>query len=99
MPSLLEIRSYPEVLRAFDLQAPWDLFDGDRDRLNLAHECVDRHVERGTALRLKFEDGHTETHSFRELAAWSSRFASLLTRRGVERGDRVAIMLDPSLPF
>ena len=99
MPSLLEIRSYPEVLRAFDWHAPWDLFDGDRDRLNLAHECVDRHVERGTALRLKFEDGHTETHSFHELAAWSSRFASLLTRRGVERGDRVAIMLDPSLPF
>jgi acetyl-CoA synthetase len=50
-------------------------------------------------LRIKREDGRTEQHSFRDLAAWSSRFASFLARRGVERGDRVAIMLDPSLPF
>jgi acetyl-CoA synthetase len=99
MASLLEIRSYPEVLRAFHWDAPWTLFDGDRDRLNLAHECVDRHVGRGAALRLKFADGRAETHSFRELAAWSSRFANFLARRGVDRGDRVAIMLEPSLPF
>src|SRR5207249_1108127 len=32
-------------------------------------------------------------------AAWSSRFANLIARRGVERGDRVAVMLAPSLPF
>jgi acetyl-CoA synthetase len=99
MPSLLAIRSHPEVLRAFRWEALWTLFDGDRDRLNLAHECVDRHVGRGTALRIKFDDGRVEEHSFRELAAWSSRFANLLARLGVERGDRVAIMLDPSLPF
>ena len=99
MSGLLEIRSYPDVLRAFRWEALWKLFDGDRDRLNLAHECVDRHVGRGTALRIKFDDGRVEEHGFRELAAWSSRFANLLTRRGVEHGDRVAIMLDPSLPF
>jgi len=99
MSGLLEIRSYPDVLRAFRWEALWKLFDGDRDRLNLAHECVDRHVGRGTALRIKFDDGRVEEHGFRELAAWSSRFANLLARRGVERGDRVAIMLDPSLPF
>jgi acetyl-CoA synthetase len=99
MSSLLDIRSYPEALRAFRWDALWGLFDGDRSRLNLAHECVDRHVERGTALRIKREDGRTEAHSFPELAVWSSRFAHFLARRGVERGDRVAIMLDPSLPF
>jgi acetyl-CoA synthetase len=92
-------RPYPEVVQAFQWPALWDLVDGDRGRLNLAHECVDRWVERGTALRLQFADGRREEWTFRDLAAWSSRFAHLLQRRGVERGDRVALMLEPSLPF
>src|SRR4029453_4011737 len=50
-------------------------------------------------LRIKFDDGRSETHTFRDLAAWSSRFASLIARRGGARGDRVAVMLDPSLAF
>jgi acetyl-CoA synthetase len=99
MSSLLDVRRYPDVLRAFRWEALWELFDGDRARLNLAHECVDRHVGRGTALRIKFDDGRSERHSFEELSAWSSRFAHLIARRGVERGDRVAVMLDPSLAF
>src|SRR5207245_2617898 len=33
------------------------------------------------------------------LAAWSSRFAHWLDGQGVARGERVAIMLEPSLPF
>ena len=99
MSGLLDVRRYPDVLRAFRWEALWELFDGDRDRLNLAHECVDRHIGRGTALRLKFDDGRSETHSFEDLAAWSSRFANLIARRGVARGDRVAVMLDPSLAF
>src|SRR5207249_8425988 len=37
--------------------------------------------------------------SFGEPSAWSSRFANLLERLGVQRGDRVAIMLEPSLSF
>ena len=77
MSRLLDIRSAPEALRAFRWDALWDIFDGDRERLNLAHECVDRHVDRGTALRIKHADGRTEEPSFGELSAWSSRFANL----------------------
>jgi acetyl-CoA synthetase len=99
MAKLLEIRGYPDVLDVFRWDALWELVDGDRERLNLAHECVDRHLTRGTALRIKFADGRTEEHTFSDLAAWSSRFANVLTRLGVERGDRVAVMLEPSLPF
>src|SRR6266446_1593723 len=40
-----------------------------------------------------------EIMRFRDLAEWSSRFAHWLTARGVERGDRVAVMLEPSLAF
>src|SRR3989442_681552 len=92
-------RSYREALAGFSWNALWQLFDGDRRRLNIAHECVDRHAGRGTALRVQFADGRREEHDFEALAAWSSRFAHFLEREGIERGDRVAIMLEPSLPL
>jgi acetyl-CoA synthetase len=92
-------RSYREALASFSWEALWRWFDGDRRRLNIAHECVDRHAGRGTALRVQFADGRREEHDFDALAAWSSRFAHFLELEGIERGDRVAIMLEPSLPF
>ena len=97
--SLLARRRYPEVTEAFDWASLWTLMDGDRSRLNIAHECVDRWIDRGTALRLQFADGRREEWSFADLAAWSSRCANFLERRGVARGDRVALLLEPSLPF
>lgn len=99
MTSILDVRSARTARERFSWDALWDLFDGDRRRVNLAQECVDRHAGRGTALRIQFADGRREEHDFAALAAWSSRFAHLLEREGVERGDRVAIMLEPSLAF
>jgi acetyl-CoA synthetase len=99
MTSVLDVRRYPEAREQFRWDALWELFDGDRQRLNLAHECVDRHVDRGTALRIQFADGRREEHTFAALADWSSRFANVLEEAGVARGDRVAIMLEPSLAF
>ena len=31
--------------RSFSAAKLWELFDGDRERLNIAHECIDRHVD------------------------------------------------------
>jgi acetyl-CoA synthetase len=97
--SILDVRRWPDVRATFSWDALWPLFDGDRARLNLAHECVDRHAERGVALRLACADGRLVEHSFAELAHWSSRFANLLEADGVAAGERVAIMLEPSLAF
>jgi acetyl-CoA synthetase len=99
MTAILDVRRYPEAREGFRWDALWELFEGDRERLNLAHECVDRHVGKGTALRIQFADGRREEHDFDALAEWSSRFAHVLEAAGVARGDRVAIMLQPSLPF
>jgi acetyl-CoA synthetase len=100
MPSILDVRTVAEARRRFTWDVLWELFDGDRERLNLSHECVDRHAGRGrTALRIQFDDGHREEYGFDELAAWSSRFAHFLAREGVGPGDRVAIALDPCLTF
>jgi acetyl-CoA synthetase len=96
---LLDARTYPDALRTFAWSALWDLFDGRREGLNLAHECVDRHDGSATALRLQFADGHREEHTFGALQEWTSRFANFLEAEGIAAGDRVAIMLEPSLPF
>jgi acetyl-CoA synthetase len=100
MRKLTDDTTYDQAQRNFSSAGLWALFDGDRDRLNIAHECVDRHASGDKiALRVAHADGLDETIRFAELADWSSRFAHWLTRQGVAPGDRVAIMLDPSLPF
>jgi acetyl-CoA synthetase len=99
VPQLLQIPDYPTALRTFEWKALWELVDGTPERLNLAHECVDRHPPDALALRIQHADGRREVHSFGVLAAWSARFAHWLEREGLSRGERVAIMLEPSLPF
>jgi len=99
MKKLTEYSSYEEVLKDFQWDMLWDLFDGDVEHLNIAHECLDRHVDKGTAVRLKFEDGHLERYTFRELSEWTSRFANFLANHGVEAGERVCVMLEPSLAY
>jgi acetyl-CoA synthetase len=96
---LLRQTRYHDAIRDFRWAALWDLVDGDRTRLNLAHECVDRHPGDAPALRIQRADGARAEHTFAELRTWSSRFANLLEAEGVARGDRVAVMLEPSLAF
>jgi acetyl-CoA synthetase len=100
MAKLTDYTSYSDAMKHFSAQALWDLFDGSRERLNIAHECVDRHVAAGgTALRIAMADGSSEIISFEELSVWSSRFAHYLASREIGPGDRVAVMLEPTLAF
>jgi len=95
---MTEYKTYEEAARDFSFSQVWELFDGDRARFNIAHECMDRHAGKGTAVRIKFDDGHTEEYGFDEISRLSSQFACALEGL-VGSGDRVAIMLDPSLEF
>ena len=102
MPRLTDYTSYADAHRHYSAAALWDLFDGDRQRLNIAHECVDRWAAATpdrTAVRLAYADGTNAEITFRELSVWSSRFAHWLRAKGVGKGERVAIMLEPSPPF
>jgi acetyl-CoA synthetase len=96
---LTEYRNYIEAKEKFHLDQAWGLFDGNKKRFNIAHECIDRYMEKGTAVRIKFEDGHTEKYDFDKISKLSSQFANALEHVGVDFDDRVAIMLDPSLEF
>ncbi len=97
--SVTSIRSHTEALAGFTWERLWALFDGNAERMNLAHECLDRHRARGTAVSIKFADGRLEHHSFAELADLTGRFANWLTQRGIDKGERVAVMLEPSRAF
>ena len=101
MAALTDYTSYADAQRHFAPALLWDLFDGDRERLNIAHECIDRHAAdpARVAIRIAHADGRDEAITFRTIADTSSRFAHWLGERGVARGDRVAIMLEPSLAF
>jgi len=96
---LLDVNSYPEILRGFSWEKLWALFDGNREVLNLAHECIDRHRGKGTAISVKFDTGHSEHYTFDTISRSSSQFAHWLEQRGIGRGDRVAIMLEPGFEY
>ncbi|MBI4246456.1 MAG: AMP-binding protein, partial [Candidatus Rokubacteria bacterium] len=69
-------------------------------RLNLADNCVDRHVDAGRgdapALVWESDDGQTRALTYRELQREVNRLANALTRLGVAAGDRVGIFLPMS---
>jgi acetyl-CoA synthetase len=65
--------------------------------LNIAYAALDRHVLGGAGERLALlwlgKNGERQTHTYRELAAASHRFANLLKRLGVRKGERVFTLL------
>lgn len=96
---LPETGSYGEAIRSFKHADLWKLFDGDRARLNIATECLDRHRDCGVAVRIVRGDGTRQELAFDEVATCSSRFAGFLRERGIKPGEPVAVMVEPSLEF
>jgi acetyl-CoA synthetase len=70
-------------------------------KLNVAYNCVDRHVEAGhgdqVAIRFEGEPGDRVDITYAHLQVEVSKAAHALTELGVEAGDRVAIYL-PMIP-
>lgn len=82
-------------------QAPFARWFAD-GRLNVAYNCVDRHVEAGHGDRVAIHwegepDGDARTITYADLLADVSRAANALTDLGLVVGDRVAIYL-PMIP-
>ncbi len=69
--------------------------------LNVAHNCVDRHVEAGrgdrVAIHFEGDQGDTRTITYADLQREVNRTANALTELGVATGDRVAIYM-PMIP-
>ncbi|MBE2295415.1 MAG: acetate--CoA ligase [Phycisphaerales bacterium] len=64
--------------------------------LNIAYEAVDRQVQNGLgetiALRWLGKNGERREYSYAELASLSDRFANLLERLGIDKGDRICVL-------
>src|SRR3954468_4273948 len=86
----------------------WDLpfakwFTGGE--LNVAYNCVDRHVEAGLGDKVAYhwigEPGDTRTLTYADLQRETSKAANALLELGIRKGDRVAIYMPmiPELPI
>ncbi len=84
-----------------DLDSRW--FDGGK--LNVSANCLDRHLttwrRNKAALIWEMDDGRTRTYTYQQLHYEVSRFSNVLKKKGVGKGDRVAIYLPmvPELPI
>jgi len=73
--------------------------------LNVSANCLDRHLHtwrrNKAALIWEGDDGSSRTYTYQQLHYEVSRFANVLRKKGVEKGDRVAIYLPmiPELPI
>ena len=67
------------------------------ERYNIAADCCDKHPRDKLAMVHERFDGHVRTLTWGELQDMSNRAANLLESYGVERGDRVAVVL-PAMP-
>ncbi len=69
--------------------------------LNVAYNCLDRHVEAGNgdrvAIHWEGEPGDSRSITYAELTAEVKRAANALTNLGIGKGDRVAVYL-PVIP-
>ena len=101
---------WAEQAKQLDWMKPWDKvlewkpphakwFIGGK--LNVAANCIDRHVSGGrankTALIWEGEPGDSRTLTYADLHREVQQFANVLKKLGVKKGDRVAIYL-PLIP-
>jgi acetyl-CoA synthetase len=73
-------------------------FEGGK--LNASYNCLDRHLPtRGDRIAIKWEGdgGDTATYTYRQLYDEVCKFANVLRKRGIKKGDRIAIYL-PMIP-
>ncbi|MEA2143323.1 MAG: acetyl-CoA synthetase, partial [Solirubrobacteraceae bacterium] len=94
-----------------DWSQEWDTVLDDSDppfykwftggRLNVSHNCLDRHVEAGRGERVAFhwrgEEGEERDVTYADLLRDVQKFANVLKAQGIEAGDVVGIYL-PMIP-
>ena len=109
-PEAFWARQASELLtwsKPWDSVLEWNLPDArwfDGGTLNVAYNCLDRHVDAGhgdqVAYHWEGEPGDTRTITYAALTQEVARFANVLKGLGVVKGDRVAIYMPmiPELP-
>jgi acetyl-CoA synthetase len=73
-------------------------------KVNMGYETIDRHVEqgKGSKIALHYSDNdRDESYTYEELSKQSNRFANVLRKHGITKGERVFIFMPrtPELYF
>ncbi|MEE9318248.1 MAG: acyl-CoA synthetase [Rhodospirillales bacterium] len=92
MAMLKEAEDYDAVYGPFQWKVP--------EFFNMGVEVCDKHADADpslTALIFENENGDITQYSFQALKGLSNRLANLLAAKGLERGDRVGILLPQSV--
>jgi len=90
--------SYADAVAGFSWEAARKLLDGlPGGGLNIAYEAIDRHVAHGRggvrALRWLSADGRVVDFTYDDLRRQTNRFADVLRKIGVAKGERVYSLL------
>lgn len=85
------LSSYEEAYQSFNWSIP--------EQFNLAVAVCDRHQDIQDKIAIIYENdqGDERQCSYGELKRWSNQWANRLASNGVQRGDRVAIVLSQSI--
>ncbi len=91
-------KDYAEACRAFSWEKARARIAGlpGGKGINIAYEAVERHLEKNAtriAIRWLSKQGAARDISYGELAGLSNRFANILSSLGVEKGERVCVLL------
>lgn len=92
--------SYEQMVEEFSWDNEFARTDWEsHEELNVAHECCDRWADGSnqTMFHWADEEGSSETWSYDDLSRRSNQVANMLTDLGMDREDRVGIML-PRIP-
>ena len=100
---------WAEMAESLDWYEKWDkvFYWDDKEykhtwfeggKLNVSYNCLDRHVKAGKGDRVAFiweadEPGESKTLTYQQLYDEVCRFANVLKKYGVKKGDRVCIYL------
>ncbi len=82
------VASYEEAVTSHRWEVP--------ERYNIAVDVCDRWPREKPAMVHEDFDGNVRRVAWGELQDWSNQFANVLRAHGVERGDRVAMLLPPT---
>lgn len=99
------MKSYEEAVKSFswsDIEAAFSW--AGTGKVNMAYEAIDRHVDngKGDKIALHYSDNNREeSYTFAEMSKQSGKFANVLRRLGIAKGDRVFIFMPrtPELYF
>src|SRR2546427_10345456 len=97
-PNLLDYEGLRREFSWDDIRSELDGLPGGG--LNLAHECLDRHLKTArrtkTAMLWEGKNGETESYTFEQMVRQANKTANGLRSLGVEKGDRGFMFLERS---